>query len=394
LVYSRQGEYEKALDDYNKVVELNPFNVYGYFNRGVDYFAMKRYKDAENDFTKALSIFPDFVGAYINRAAVRSKLGDNKGAYTDQMTAEAIIKKINGDDADMASLYNRYSDSSYFDKIMEFEADFMSGNMKRGRIQFNRVKIEPKPDFFIVNAFRLPDSVCNKYSKAEYFDENLTQFNTSNSFGIKLTFTTRQWPVSEEKAIDELQKLDSSILIIGDTAGAWFMKGVINSMLQNYSIAIDAYDKALKYNNDLLYAQFNRAASRVERDEFIYSDQQYQNAITISMTSGNSPAKKLPPPDHRQSLQDYDRVILLYPGLPFTYYNRANLKILLKNYQSAINDYSKAIELEPEMAEAYFNRALTLLYLREDKLACKDLSKAGELGFKESYNIIKRYCGK
>ena len=112
------------------------------------------------------------------------------------------------------------------------------------------------------------------------------------------------------------------------------------------------------------------------------------------MTSGSQPAKKLPPPNHRASLKDYTRVIALYPGLPFTYYNRANLKILIKDYQGAINDYSKAIQLEPAMAEAYFNRALTLLYLSEDKLACKDLSKSGELGLKESYNIIKRYCTK
>jgi hypothetical protein len=44
------------------------------------------------------------------------------------------------------------------------------------------------------------------------------------------------------------------------------------------------------------------------------------------------------------------------------------------------------------MAEAYYNRALTLLYVKENNLACKDLSKAGELGIKEAYNVIKRYC--
>jgi tetratricopeptide (TPR) repeat protein len=310
------------------------------------------------------------------------------------MTAKAIIRKVNGDDKDIAKLYNRYADSAYFSKIMEFEADFMSGNMKRGRIQFNRVKIEPKPDFFIVNTFRLPDSDYSEFREDEYLDENLTQFNASNSLGIKLVFTTRQWPVSNEKAMKELQRLDSSILITGDTSGSWFMKGVINSMLQNYSVAIDAYDKTVTYNPDFLYAYFNRAASRIERDEYIYSDQQYQNTITISMTSGSQQQKKLPPPDHRKSMYDYNHVIRFYPQLPYAYYNRANLKILLKDFQGAINDYSKAIQLEPKMAEAYFNRALTLLYLMEDKLACKDLSKAGELGLKESYNIIKRYCVK
>ncbi len=394
LLFSMQKKYDLALQDMNKVIALNPFNIYGRFNRGMINFSLKNYAEAEKDFTKALKIFPDFVGAYVNRAAVREKLGKTRAAYSDKMTAEAIIKKVNGTNANISMLYSRYADSAYFSKIMEFEADFVSGETKRGRIQFDRVKIEPKPDFFIVNTFRLPDSVTDRYRKTEYFDEKLTQFNTDNPLGIKLAFTTRQWPVSDDKAFGELQRIDSSILILGDTAGSWFMRGVVNSMLQNYSIAITSYDSVIKHNPGFLYAYFNRAASRVERDEFVYSDQQYQNTITISMTSGSQPVKKLPPPNHRKSLQDYTRVIALYPGLPFTYYNRANLKILVKDYQGAINDYSKAIQIEPAMAEAYFNRALTLLYLSEDKLACKDLSKAGELGLKESYNIIKRYCSK
>jgi len=325
LVLSMQKKYRQALQDYDKVVDLNPFNVYGYFNRGVTHFSLNQYRNAVSDFSKAIDIFPDFVGAYINRAAVRERLGDRKGAYSDKMKAKAIIKKVDKRHGDMAWLYRHYADSAYFSKIMEFEADFMSGNMKRGRIQFERVKIEPKPDFFIVNAFKLSDSINSQYRKSEYFDENLTQFNTSNSVGVRLAFTTRQWPVSKEKAFNELQRIDSTILVTGDTAGSWFIKGVINSMLQNYGVAIDAYNKTIKYNPDFLYAYFNRAASRVERDEFIYSDQQYQNTITISMTAGNKQPGKLPPPDHRKSLEDYNRVISLYRGLPYTYYNMPTL---------------------------------------------------------------------
>jgi tetratricopeptide (TPR) repeat protein len=395
LVYSMQRKYKKALKDYNEVVALNPMNIYGYFNRGVTYFALKQYKDAEKDFSKAIELFPDFVGAYINRASVRMQLGNQKGAYRDQSTAKQIIAKVNGigEEKELTRLYQKYSDSSYFNRIMEFEADFVSGNMKKGRIQFNRGKIVPKPDFFIINTFPLPDSVYSKYKKDEYFDTHFTQFNASNTIGIKLAFTTRQWPVSKEKALDELRRYDSSILITtGDTAGSMFIKGVINSMLQNYSVAIKAYDKTIEKNPSFVYAYFNRAASRVELEEFIYSEQQYKNAISITMSSSHNKTDVLPPPDHKKSLEDYDKVTKLYPNLPFTYYNRANLKTLLKDFQGAINDYSKAIYLEPNLAEAYFNRALTLLYLQEYKLACKDLSKAGELGIKESYNIIKRYC--
>ncbi len=394
LVYSMMGKYRKALKDYYRVIALNPYNIYGYFNRGITYAALKRYRDADRDFTKAIEIFPDFVGAYINRSSVRMQMGDQGGAYKDQLMAKKIIAKVNGDDTNIEELYQKYSDSAYFNRIIEFEADFVSGNMKRGRVQFNRVRIEPKPDIFIINEFKLPDSVYEKYQKRIYYDKHFTEFNASNSVGLKLAFTTINLNVNEEKALSLVANFQQLILKTGDSAGAYFIIGVVNSMIHKYLEAINAYDRTLTYNPNFVYAYFNRAASRVELDEYIYSEEVYKKSISISVNSSKNTLDEVKPPDHKKSLEDYNKVIELYPDLPFVYYNRANLKTLIKDFQGAINDYSKAIYLEEDMSEAYFNRALTLLFLNETKLACKDLSKAGELGLKESYNIIKRYCTK
>jgi tetratricopeptide (TPR) repeat protein len=393
LVLSMMGKYKKALRDYNSVVALNPNNIYGYFNRGQTLAALSRYKEADRDFTKALELFPDFVGAYINRASVRMRMGDQGGAYHDQLAAKKILAKLNGEDADLPELYQKYSDSTYFNKIIEFEADFVSGNMKRGRIQFNRVRIEPMPDIMIVNIFDLPDTIAEKYKKWEYFDTHFTEFNTSNTVGVKLAFTSKQWPVREEKALEFMMLAKNKIISTGDTAGAYFVEGVVNSMLNQFLNAIEAYNTTLAKNSSFVYAYFNRAVSRIALDEYIYSEALYKSSIGI-VTASQSSKKHLKAPDHAKSMKDYDQVIALYPDLPFTYYNRANLKTLLKDYQGAIDDYSRAIYLEPDMAEAYFNRALTLLFLKEYKLACKDLSKAGELGIQDAYNIIKRYCNK
>jgi tetratricopeptide (TPR) repeat protein len=231
---------------------------------------------------------------------------------------------------------------------------------------------------------------CEKY---EYFDESISEFNANNKFGIRLVFTTREWPVSREKALDELQRIDRTILIAGDTAGAYFMKGTINSMLQNYSVAINSYDEAIKRDSKISYAYLNRGTARFELDEYTYSEREYSNAITISRSSFDQSEKKLhDPPDHQETIDDFNKVIEMNPGFPFVYYNRANVKLKLKEFHRAIDDYSEAIKIEPKMAEAYYNRALTLLFLQENKLACKDLSKAGELGIQEAYNVIKRYC--
>ncbi|MEJ2596040.1 MAG: tetratricopeptide repeat protein [bacterium] len=393
LLKSMTGDYEQAITDYDQVVEINPFNVYAYFNRGIVYFEMEKYRQAENDFSTALEIFPDFVGAYINRSLVRERRNNRRGAMEDHDAAMEIIALVNEEGVNPEMLYQRYADSAYFNKIIEFEADFVSGDMKKGRVQFQRVTIQPKANFFLVYAFTLPDSLRMKYDKYTYYDESISQFNATNKLGIRFVFTTREWPVSREKALNELQRIDSTILIAGDTAGAYFMKGVINSMLQNYSTAINSYDEAIVRDNQISYAYLNRGTTRFELDEFIYSEREYSNAVTISRSSFDEAEQRKPdPPNHRESLQDYDRVIQMNPGLPFVYYNRANIKLRLKEFHRAIDDYSEAIKIEPELAEAYYNRALTLLYLNEKGLACKDLSKAGELGIQESYNVIKRYC--
>ncbi len=394
LVKSIRREYDAAIADYNQVTKINPYNVYTYFNRGIIYIELENYEEAEKDFSTAIEIYPEFAGAYINRSLVREKLRDKRGAISDHDEAMAIIERANAEAENYENLYKRYQDSIYFNKIIELEADFVSGDRKKGRVQFQRVSILPKPNFFLVYAFQLPDSVYFNYQKDEYFDKHITQFNANNKMGMRFVFTTRNWPVSQEKAIHELQRIDSSILLQGDTAGTYFIKGMINSMLQNYTTAINAYDVAIAKDSKISYAYLNRGTTRYELDEFIYSEQQYSNAITISRNAFKKQASKPKAPSHRAALDDYSKVIRLNPNLPFVYYNRANVKLSLKQFHRAIDDYSMAIKIEPEMAEAYYNRALTLLYLDEIELACKDLSKAGELGITEAYNVIKRYCNK
>jgi tetratricopeptide (TPR) repeat protein len=100
------------------------------------------------------------------------------------------------------------------------------------------------------------------------------------------------------------------------------------------------------------------------------------------------------PPDYHKVMDEYDQLIARFPDMAFAYYNRANLKLRMKDYQGAIQDFSKAIEKQPTLAEAYFNRGLTLIYLHEINSACQDMSKAGELGMTEAYKVIGIYCKK
>jgi tetratricopeptide (TPR) repeat protein len=193
--------------------------------------------------------------------------------------------------------------------------------------------------------------------------------------------------------VHDAEKKNIKVIESGDSAGYCFIKGITMTVLQNYEKAIRCYDSTLYYNKTFVYALLNRGAALFEEENLKWEELKYTSAIGINKT-GFGTGAKIKPPSYKKSLADYNRLITLYPSLPYVYYNRANLKTNLRKFQRAIDDYSMAIKLNPGLAEAYFNRALVLLYLKENKLACKDLSKAGELGIEEAYNIIKRYCGK
>ncbi len=393
LIETSQKHYISAASDFNKVTALNPNNLYAWFNKGILYMDMKSWHDAAQDFTRVISIFPGFVAAYINRAVAKMKQGDKKGAFNDRKHANQIIAFVNSGQENAETLYRKYADSAYFRKIIRFEADFLSGDMKHGKIQFNRIHIAPFPDIQVV-LFN-PATTANKKSIRFYFDELIVRFNADNHVGIKLAFSTNTGQLPDNINTYEIKKLNENILNTNDTAGYCFIKGILYYRLHKVEQSVKCYDSTLSLNHTFVYALLNRGATQFDIDNIKWSKLQYSSTIGITKTGFHSQTKNtILPPAHTKALADYNQLAKLYPKLPYVYYNRANLKTGLRKFQRAIDDFSMAIRLQPHLAEAYYNRALVLLYLDETKLACKDLSKAGELGISKAYNVIKRYCSK
>ena len=68
IAYYKKRQYNEAISDYNKAIELDPKYVEAYFNRGNAYDEKAQYKQAISDFTKTIEINPRFAEAYNNRA--------------------------------------------------------------------------------------------------------------------------------------------------------------------------------------------------------------------------------------------------------------------------------------------------------------------------------------
>jgi tetratricopeptide (TPR) repeat protein len=66
--YADRGDYNQAIADYNKALELQPDNALAFSNRGDAYYQKQDYALAINDYNKALLIKPGFSPAATNLA--------------------------------------------------------------------------------------------------------------------------------------------------------------------------------------------------------------------------------------------------------------------------------------------------------------------------------------
>ncbi|MEE8075142.1 MAG: tetratricopeptide repeat protein, partial [Candidatus Binatia bacterium] len=56
--YTRKGQYDQAISDFNKALEINPRDAKAYNDRGVSYARKGQYDQAVSDYNKALEINP------------------------------------------------------------------------------------------------------------------------------------------------------------------------------------------------------------------------------------------------------------------------------------------------------------------------------------------------
>lgn len=109
VAYERKGQYDLAISNYNKAIEIDPTIALFYFNRGVAYGAKGQYDLAIADYTKAIEIDPKHALSYDNRGIAYSV----KGQYDEAIFDHSMAIEIN---PRLAEAYNNRGVSYYFKK--------------------------------------------------------------------------------------------------------------------------------------------------------------------------------------------------------------------------------------------------------------------------------------
>jgi len=83
LAYIGLGRYGMAIDDCSKAIELNSNFAETYNNRGLAYIGLKKHERAIEDYNKAIELNPNLVWAYNNRGATYYGLKKHERAIED-----------------------------------------------------------------------------------------------------------------------------------------------------------------------------------------------------------------------------------------------------------------------------------------------------------------------
>jgi tetratricopeptide (TPR) repeat protein len=93
IAYNGLKNYQQAIKDFDKAIEMEP-NVGAYFNRGLAYVFIKNYQQAINDFNKAIEINPNATPCYFGRGYAYALLGDYHQAISDYDRAIKLDPKF------------------------------------------------------------------------------------------------------------------------------------------------------------------------------------------------------------------------------------------------------------------------------------------------------------
>lgn len=374
LLSWRIGKKSDALEDFDRVATLNPENLLVYYNRGILQLELNDLPEAVDDFTKAIEIFPDFANAYRARSSAYAQLGNYAESELDRNFAQSIAEKYS--DRHNQPLTDT---TSTFDNLIAFNSDFSPKTTTPllDELASSTIDILPFIRVVIVSTNEL--SVLN---------QQFAPLDTINvvlkNYGYALTFS-----------ILNTQAIPNDITLSNSFSDN-LIKGIALSTQRRYNESIDAYEEALAISSNNPLALINLAAEKADMVNFVASfemehsevalGQRVRNASSVG-SLGNAQLES-----YTESLEINQALLSQLKNNPIIQYNQANIYAMAGHMDEAVELYTRAMSTDAELAPAWYNRGLIHFMQKENQQGCFDMGKAGELGIRQAYLLIHRFC--
>ncbi len=269
--YGELGEYQKAINAYQKAIEIKLDMHEAYNNMGNAYNELKEYQKAINACQKAIEIKPDNHEAYYNMGNAYNKLKEYQKAINAYKKAIEIKHDKHEAYYNMGNAYGKLGEYqkaiNAYKKAIEIKPDMHEAYNNMGNA-YNELKEYQKA----INA-------CQKAIEIKP-DNHEAYYNMGIAYG-KLGEC--------QKAINAYQK---AIEIKPDKHNAYYNMGIAYGELGEYQKAINAYKKAIEIKPDNHGACYNMGNAYRELKKYQKAINAYQKAIEIEPSLINHAKKQ------------------------------------------------------------------------------------------------------
>jgi len=235
--YGKVGQWDKTIEDCSQAIRIDPNYLKAWFNRGDAYENLRQFDKAILDYSKAIGIDSLFTKAYSNRGIAYANLGQWDNSITDCSQAIRIDPKY------AQAYYNRgivYANLGQWDKVIadcsmtiEIDPSYVQAYSNRGAAYGNIGQM---------------DKAIDDYSRAISIAPNYTKAYTNRAIAYG---KSGQW----DKAIADYSQ------VIGfepDNAGAWYNRGVAYGNIGLWDNAITDFTRTIEIDPAFAQAYYNR----------------------------------------------------------------------------------------------------------------------------------------
>jgi tetratricopeptide (TPR) repeat protein len=439
--YSNHGDLQLAIDDYSKLIQMDPQDKIAHMNRGIVFGEQGNLQLAFYDFNKAIELDPHFAEAYINRGVAYNKQGNQQLAIDDYNKAIELDPHIAVAYNNRGNAYNNQGDTQHaiddFSKAIELDPTLEIAHNNRGLAYVSQGNFQLAIDDYN-KAIELDQHSAKFYhdrglayyqegdlqlaiddhSKAieldpmfaeAYYNRGLAYYNQGYgqlaidnfSKAIELdpkfasAYYSRGGAYNEQgdtqMAINDFSK---AIELDPKLSGAYALRGLAYYNQGYFQLAIVDYSKAIELDPQFAQTYYNRGLAHDDQGDPELAIIDYSKAIELdpqfAMAYNNRGIIYFDMGDWNLAIDDYYKAIKLNPQHPWTYNNRGNAHDKKGDTQLAIDDFSKAIELDPKFAIAYYNRGNSYGKQGNLQYAIDDYSKVIELNRQHLIAYVNR----
>ncbi|MCK9342913.1 MAG: tetratricopeptide repeat protein, partial [Massilibacteroides sp.] len=406
----------KALQDYNKAIELDPYEAPEYGYRAILYYQMNDFEKALADLNEAIRLNNREGGYYINRGLVRYQMNNLRGAMSDydqviDMNSQNLIARFNrgllrfqvGDnnraieDFDVVlklepenymAYYNRallrfetgnfVGSISDYDKVLTKYPKFLPGYFSRSEAKRKiHDKVGADKDYWTAVTMEQQERERRKNEKLQAQNGQTTDEDKGKN--------QKKEDKIREQSDENIEKFNRLVVYDKEEERKRKYQSEIRGKVQNRNVKVNIepmfiltyYEKGSEVRD---LARYNKTVEALNNRQFLEK--------RLLLTNHEAALTSQQIQERFKSINDYSSRIAKNSNDVDAFFGRAIDYMLVQDFNSAIEDFTKVIELDSNYLPAYFNRA-AVRYKRLIYNRSKNRTQDNTLDNSTTFNLSK-----